>query len=831
MSRSSIASLTVLLIALAYPIVVVLSEPTEPLGVGQIASMRRPEIPRSYAAYFEENHGQFPPEVKFLKRGELHDVFLTSNGAVFVVHAESGDSSKMPIPAPGSPVSEVRAKAVAVFVSFVGHNPQAQISGRERSEHTTSYFKGSLSENWRTRIPSFRDVVVKDLYKDTDVVWAADSIGMTDFEISNNNAMDSIEIEIEGAEGISIDNAGDLILITGVGSVRLPAPRIEGKAVGTKFRNTSSSSEVSSADPPSEAIFRVGLVPSDESGEHSDASGEDASGEATLDASTLGVPPYLDFSTYLGGSQSDVAYGVAVDTAGATYVTGYTISATPQFPTTPGAFDITHNGGADVFVCKVNPLGTGLVYSTFIGGFNNEHSKAIEVDQSGNVYLTGWTLSTDFPVTPGSFSTPFDSGPSDIFVIKLGASGTVLDYASRFGEGQGIDEPKALELDPDGNAYITGFTSSPNFPTTTGAFDSTLSSLDCFVTKLNPSGSGLVFSTYLGGSGFDDCYGIGIDSNRAVFLTGESHSADFPTTTGAFDRELSGSNDAFATKLSPDGTSLEFSTLLGGTGEDHGWDIAPDNAGNVIVVGTTFDDTVDFPATIGAYDQTHNGMSDGFIARISPAGNLLLYSSFLGGNSSDGVIAISQTPSGEIVVTGVTQSSDYPTTASALDVSFNGISDATLTRFSSSGSDITYSTYIGGSSLDHGWAISLSENGGIFVAGYSAGFGFPTTPGAFDRVIGGSLDAFVLKFSTTRFSIAGRVFTPAGAPIRNAAVSLIDSSGARVNATTSSFGVFNFNELRPGRYTLIVASKRYRFSPQVVDLASDLTDIQLIGLE
>ena len=291
----------------------------------------------------------------------------------------------------------------------------------------------------------------------------------------------------------------------------------------------------------------------------------------------------LIYSTYLGGTASEQGNSIAVDTGGNTYVTGTTTSA--NFPTTFGAFDTLLNGDVDAFITKLDATGANLVYSTFLGGGSGESGQGIAVDATGNAYVTGDTLSGDFPTTAGVFDTSFNGGDRDVFVVKLDAAGANLQYATYLG-GSGLDRipsKTSIGIDTPGNVYVTGLTKSNDFPTTFGAFDTSYNGgEDLFVTKLDVNGASLLYSTYLGGSGNEFAPQLAADSSGNAHVTGQSASADFPTTAGAFDTLLNGP-DAFVAKLDATGASLVYSTYLGGSSEEGGSGIAVDPEGNAYV--------------------------------------------------------------------------------------------------------------------------------------------------------------------------------------------------------------------------------------------------------
>jgi hypothetical protein len=348
-----------------------------------------------------------------------------------------------------------------------------------------------------------------------------------------------------------------------------------------------------------------------------------AGGEDAFVAKLNPLGTRLDYSTYLGGIGADLGTGVSVDGLGSAYVTGRTIL--PGFPTTPGAFDMSLNGDYEAFVTKLNPLGTGLVYSTYLGGSAFDGGYAIALDSSGSAYVTGETFSTDFPTTMGAFDTnAAGGGDADAFVAKLNPLGTGLIYSTFLGGGSG-ELGFGIEVDGAASAYVTGQTSSADFPTTAGAFDTSIGRCcDAFVTKLNPVGTGLIYSTYLGGDGLDTGYAIAVDRLGSAYVSGGTTSADFPTTEGAVDTSLSSERDAFVAKLNPLGRGLIYSTYLGGTAFDEGYGVALDVSGSAYVTGATL--SADFPTTAGAFDTSPGGDgpggdADAFVTKVVPIGS------------------------------------------------------------------------------------------------------------------------------------------------------------------------------------------------------------------
>jgi Beta-propeller repeat len=466
--------------------------------------------------------------------------------------------------------------------------------------------------------------------------------------------------------------------------------------------------------------------------------------------------PVLFFSTYLGGSGDDAGRAIAVDAAGNAYVTGSTTST--NFPTTSGAFQPALAGSQNVFVTKLNPTGSGLVYSTYLGGSGLDFAQGIALDALGNAYMIGFTTSTNFPVAGGAYQSTFGGGPTDAFVTKLNAAGSALVYSTYLG-GSSLEDAFAIAVDAAGNAYVTGGTESTNFPTTPGAFQTTLTASEAgFVTKLNPGGSGLVYSTYFeqtpfGGAGFTEVYGVAVDPLGDAYITGHSLGPNLPTTSGAFQTTASagdGSTNAFVTKLNPFGTGLIYSTYLSGSGgNNHGGGLAVDAVGNAYVVGTT--GSANFPTTAGAFQTTYGGgTSDGFVTKVNPTGTGVVYSTYLGGSSVDGSDGIALDVLTNAYVTGLTGSTNFPVTSGAPQSTFGGGTyDAFVTQLNPSGSGLVYSTYLGGSGGDYGGGIALDglPNPNAYITGVTGSMNFPTTAGAFQTSFGGDSDAFVTKIA------------------------------------------------------------------------------------
>jgi Beta-propeller repeat len=459
------------------------------------------------------------------------------------------------------------------------------------------------------------------------------------------------------------------------------------------------------------------------------------------------IDPLLYYSTYLGGSAADFGYGIAVDGSQNAYITGLANSV--DFPTTAGAYQSTwpgqFPGSQAIFITKLNPTGSGLVYSTYLGGRGDAQGHAIAVDGAGNAYVTGETDSynSTFPTTVGAAQTTI-GGNNDAFVTKLSASGSSLVYSTFLG-GESAEDGLGIALDGLGSAYVTGETDSDFFPTTVGAFQSIdpgPARRNGFVAKLNPAGSSFTYSTYLGGSVEDYGLGVAVDSLGNAFVGGYTGSPDFPTTAGALRTVYAGGNfDAFVAKLNPSGSGLLYSTLVGGTDIDQGTAIAIDGQGNAYLTGLT--GSVDFPTTAGAFQTTFGGLGDAFVTKLNPAGTATVYSTFLGGSSGDTGYGIAVDASANAYVVGGANSPNFPVLNQLQ--SFGGGGDAFVTALSPTGGGLIYSTLFGGSAYEEarGVALDAFPNPSAYFAGWTGSSNIPTTSGAFQTMAVGPDSAFV----------------------------------------------------------------------------------------
>jgi hypothetical protein len=646
---------------------------------------------------FEANAGQTDPRVRFLARGAGYRLFLTPEEAVFVFAPEpSGD-------------------AAVVHLKLPGARPGAKAVGVDALPGNANYFLGNDPKKWRTNVPTYRAVRFESVWRGIDLVYYGNGRQLEyDFVVRPGARPDAIRMALPQAARLSTDPDGDLVVDTPRGTFGLKRPLVYQTIAG---RRVPIAGEYV-VGPENHVAFRVAAY------DHT---------------RPLVIDPVLNYATFLGGSDVDAAFGIAVDSAGSAYVIGRTFST--DFPT-QGALQSANAGapaGApNVFVAKLSPAGNALVYSTYLGGSGDDRGYGIAVDVLGNAYICGRTLSTNFPTQNPLQSS--NSGDSDAFVAKLSAAGNSLVYSTYLGGGL-TEYAFAIAVDGSGSAYVTGQTSSPDFPFkgTPGPFQKSLAGgIDAFVSKLTPAGNALVYSTYLGGTGDDIGHGIAVDDSSNAYVTGETASTNFPTQ-GPFQAANVGGVDAFVTKLSAAGDTLVYSTYLGGTGDDIGYAIAV-SGGSAYVTGNT--SSTDFK-TQGALQGANGGALDAFVTKLSAAGSSLVYSTYLGGSADETGFGIAVDAAGNATVGGQTLSTDFVTT-NAYQASSGGGSDAFITKLSADGNSRIVSTYLGGSLDDLARALAQDSSGQIYVAGLTNSADFPVRSAA-QAVKGASLDAFVAR--------------------------------------------------------------------------------------
>jgi Beta-propeller repeat len=670
---------------------------------------------------FEPNVGQADDGVTFLSRGHGYTMLMTRTGAVLKL---GGPAERPPRPS-GHPAAKP-AEQARIGLTFEGANPDPVVAGRGRLESVSNYLLGSDPDRWFTGVPNYARVSYRNLYDGVSLEYYANRAGELEFDLTLAPGVDPdrIRLSYSGADELRIDPSGALVLRAGGAQIRQAPPVVYQWVDGVK-REVQGRYVVHGASQVGFAL-------------------------ATYDRSIpLVIDPVLTYSTYLGGSGDEFPIWSAIDRAGNFYVTGFTNST--DFPTTGGSFQPTFGGGdGDAFVAKLNRSGSGLVWSTYLGGDAFDVAIGLDVDRHGDVVVTGETGSTGFPTTPGAFQPTFAGGPTDAFVTKLNAKGSKLLFSTFLGGAEGFDVGFISFFDKHGNVHVEGDTGSPDFPTTPGSFQPAFGGGpgDGFVVKLRPNGARLVYSTFIGGSGADGAHDGELDKAGNFYIDGFTESTDFPTTPGAFQPTFGGgTSDAWAAKLNKTGTALVYSTYLGGEGDEDVFDLTTDRSGSAYIPGQT--SSADFPVTPGAFQTTFQGGDlDGYLTKLNPAGTKAIYSTYLGGSGSDQTGTVRVDRRGVAHVAGQTGSTDFPVTSGAIQGTYGGgPADAFLLLLSRDGSRLKFGSYLGGSGEDGsvGAGSWLDGKGNWFIPGSTNSTDFPVTPGAFQTANAGGFDVFLVK--------------------------------------------------------------------------------------
>jgi uncharacterized repeat protein (TIGR01451 family) len=648
--------------------------------------------------FFVPNAGQAPAETRFLAKGSGLTTFFSPDGVAF------------------------RMGETSVHMAFEGANPQPLLEGRERLPGHVNFLQGDKAQ-WRTGIPMYGSVVYRDLYPGIDMIYGSDGRNLkSEFVVAPGADPSGIRIRYSGGGPTRIDRDGALVIPVDGQELREQEP-VAYQILGS--RRIAVPARYSLA-PGGSVSFII--------------NGHDS----TL---PLVIDPVLVYSTYLGGSSTNAALAMAVDSSGAVYLAGYTAST--NFPTGNPVQNL-NGGGNDAFVAKLNPAGSALVYCTYLGGTGDDRAYGIAVDASGSAYVTGSTASKNFPVHNALQAKL--AGSKNAFVVKLNASGNALVYGTYLG-GSGSDTGYGIALDSAGDAYVVGDTTSATFPVS-GLQTAFRGSQDAFIAKVSADGSHLVYSTFLGGSNTNHGAGIAVDSSGSAYVTGSTFSTDFPTAN-AFQVSNAGGQDAFIARLGVAGTSLIFSTYFGGNGgsvsyPEAGQGIALDAQGNAYVAGMT--SSPNFPM-IQPEQASLDGWEDAFVAKFTSAG-VPVYSTYLGGSGIDIANAIAVDGAGNAYVVGYTYSMDLPV-VNALQPSITGAGDvdAFVAILNGSGSALSYLSYLGGSGSNTATSVALDAAGGIYVAGWTLATSFPLLH-PLQSTTGGNYNAFVLKMQQVVLRIA-----------------------------------------------------------------------------
>ena len=802
---------------------------------------------------FEANQGQTDPQVRFLSRGYGYSLFLTEGEAVLALHKPVNPdpaSSESRLPGHTALSGERSVNGDVVRTQLAGARSDAHVTGESKLSGVASYMIGNDPRKWHSAVPTYAKVKYAGVYPGVDLVYYGNQQQLEyDFVVAPGASTDSIRLHFAGAKRLRLGSNGELEIIAGNGQIAFHKPVVYQEtnrkriAIDGRFALTANNT----------VSFRLGRY------DH---------------LKELVIDPTLAYSTYLGGTNgANYGTAIAVDAGGNAYVTGIVYAT--NFPATSGAFQSTNHASTagaifNEFVSKLNAAGTALVYSTYLGGSGNtaiagtlnhgDYPESISVNASGEVYLTGSAISTDFPTTSGVVQSVNKGGPhgvSNCFVTKINATGTGLVYSTYLGgtglpgytgqaslNSNGGDGCGSIVMDGAGNAYVVGTSWSSDFPVTSGSYQGTNKSASvsrpaAFAAKLNPQATALSYATYLGGSNGDSAMGAALDASGDLYIAGATESNDFPVTSGVYQSTNkafnNGFSNAFAAKLNPTGSGLVYSTYLGGSGNPNGpqnnnngdgaFSIAIDSSDNAYLFGLSA--SADFPITSGAYQSTNKVFSSSggptfFVSKLNASASSLTYSTYVGGSGIDaiaGPAGMAVDSSGDVYFTGYAESNDFPVTGDAYQAtptcalaSVGATAEylsPIVTELNPTGTGLVYSTYFGGSGLvtatvpvtiedcDMGYGLALDASNNIYLTGNASSPNFPITTGAYQTTNHATINAYVAKFSAgaspTTFPTATSVSASANPAVAGQDVTftadVTAESGSGTPTGTVSFSV------------------------------------------
>jgi len=718
--------------------------------------------------FFIENKGQWDSDVLYLCRLGGLNAWITKYGVNYTfykIQYQDGDNLFMSNTEHAALENRSKNSTLLghrILFELEGHNPDPGTESHQRQSGYYNYLVGNDASKHAINVGLYKEVVVQNVYEGIDIRYYFDR-GFLRYDYIVHAGADpgKIKFTLKGSDSEYLKD-GALCYTTRFGEVQM-----------AELKTTQSGKEIQSRFVKNGAIWQIDLATFDKKktvvidplvyftyiGGGSDDYGNgiaiDGSGNAYITGYTQSTDydvtsgafqttngGYIDgfvtklnsdgtallYSTYIGGNIHDYCGGIAIDDSGNAYITGHTGST--NFTITSGAFQTTLSGIYDAFVTKLNTTGTALLYSTYIGGVNNDFGDGIVIDASGNAYITGFTNSVDYDVTSGAFQTTI-GGSWDAFVTKLNTGGTALLYSTYIG-GVSDDRSYGIGIDGSGSAYITGYSNSTDYDVTSGAFQTTNDGYDdVFVTKFNSAGTALLYSTYIGGTNSDRGYGIAIDASGNAYITGHCGS-DYDVTSGAFQTIIGGGWDAFVTKLNTVGTALLYSTYIGGVDYEYARAITLDASGHTYIIGNT--SSTDYDVTSGAFQTTFGGSLDVIVSKLNAAGTALIYSTYFGGSNDETGYGIAIDGSGSAYFTGETASFDFDIMTGVFQSTLGGGHDAFVTKLDDLNplalDLISFTAEKSGQNVRIKWTTAAEKNNDYFIVERSV----DATPGDFVEI-------------------------------------------------------------------------------------------------
>ncbi len=766
---------------------------------------------------FEANEGQSGPQVKFLSRGAGYALFLTGREAVLALKSQQAKANRQE---PTGKSQGQRTNDAVLRMSLVGANPNAEVSGLDELPGKANYFLGNDPAKWRTNVPTYAKVKYRDVYPGVDLVYygnqrqleydfvvapgadpsairlafvstegskrkaVGSGNGNSKFEIRNaklekRNSRRTLNSPLSTPYSLQLAANGDLLISTNGGEMRFQKPVVYQPATDNRQPRTEVEGhyrltghqvkfEVAKYDPTRPLVIDPALA--------------------------------LTYSSYLGGSGNDLAYGIAIDSSGNAYLAGQTYSSNfptkNPLPSADGSCASCASGLSNAFVAKINSSGSALEYSTFLGGSGGDSASAIAVDSAGDAYVTGGTGSTDFPTTGGVIQTTGNIF-GDAFITELNPAGSALVFSTFLGGTTAnagavpSTDGNAIGLDGSENVYVAGSTSANDFPVANSYQQTLKGTANVFVSEIQSQGTKLAYSTYLGGAGQDTAYAIAVGAPN-VYVAGETTSNNFPTAS-AYQASYGGQGDAFVARLVFSGANitLGYSTYLGGTSLDQAYGLAVDSSGDAYVTGDT--QSTNFPTQNAFQTKLAGGSTQAaFVAELNTCGgsapcpsSTLVYSTYLGGGSSnaDTGYAVAVDSTGVAHVVGSTNSPTFPT-LNPIQSANNGKTNVFLTRLNPQGCGLEFSTYLGGSTTDVARAVATDSSGDSFLTGYTGSNNFPTQS-PFQSATGGNNDVFVAEVPAVSGGVPSVCFSPSALTFSAQAST---TTSAAMNATLTNEG-------------------------------------------